>query len=243
MYLSDIKINYLYNSGFVVETKNHLLVFDYYLDTKKECKRNIENGFLGSNELTTTKTILVFCSHSHPDHFNSVIFSWKDFNNNISYILSSDIKEKKSNNIHYMSPYNTLKLGNTHIETFGSTDLGVSFLVNVDGISIFHAGDLNWWDWFDESNEYNLNMEKDFKSEISKIKLNNIDVAFFPIDPRLKQSYYLGGEYFIKETKPKMFIPMHFGDNYEVTNKFADKFKTLDCKISTIHERGEQLYF
>ena len=33
------------------------------------------------------------------------------------------------------------------IETLKSTDEGVAYIVHSDGITIYHAGDLNWWHW------------------------------------------------------------------------------------------------
>ncbi|MEI3154718.1 MAG: hypothetical protein V8S95_06185 [Odoribacter sp.] len=37
------------------------------------------------------------------------------------------------------------------IKAFGSTDIGISFLIDIDNIRIFHAGDLNNWHWEEES--------------------------------------------------------------------------------------------
>lgn len=37
------------------------------------------------------------------------------------------------------------------VKAFGSTDAGVSFMVETDGKKVFHAGDLNNWHWEDES--------------------------------------------------------------------------------------------
>lgn len=236
---SKIKINYLYNSGFIVETENNLLIFDYYLDNAHDKDKHVQNGYIGAKDISTNKKIFVFSSHSHYDHFNPVIFTWKQFNNNINYILSSDIRSKKDDSIHYLAPYGNICIDNVQIKTFGSTDLGVSFHVFVDEVSIFHAGDLNWWDWYDEPEENNLKMEQDFKNEISKIKAEKIDIGFFPVDPRLKESYYLGGEYFIKAVNPKLFIPMHFGNNFKITKEFSDRFKDLNCRIAAIKSRGQ----
>ncbi|MPM57799.1 hypothetical protein SDC9_104622 [bioreactor metagenome] len=111
----------------------------------------------------------------------------------------------------------------------------------MDDINIFHAGDLNWWHWFDESEEFNENQERVFKQEIESIKDNKVDIVFFPVDPRLIESYYLGGEYFIKELSPKILIPMHFGRNYEVIKKFDSKVKNYETKVVEITKRGEEI--
>lgn len=239
MDISDIKINYLYNSGFTAETENYLLIFDYYLDDAPEKDKSINNGYISGKALNINKKIIVFSSHSHFDHFNPIIFNWRQFNSDINYVLSSEIESEKGTNIYYIAPYENIHIDNVNIKAFGSTDLGVSFLVSADEISIFHAGDLNWWDWYDDTAENNLAMEKAFKNEISKIKGNHIDIAFFPVDPRLKTSYYLGGEFFIKELNPKFFIPMHFGDNFSITSEFSAKIKDSNCHIATVNIRGQ----
>lgn len=238
----NIKINYLFNSGFLIQTKNYLLIFDYYLDSVDDGQRNISNGVITEEELNINKKVLVFTSHGHEDHFNPIILNWKKERKDIKYILSSDIELKyKDESINMVSAYDTLDIEDISIKTYGSTDAGISFLIKVDGINIFHAGDLNWWHWFDEPEDFNENQEKAFKQEIEKIKNNKIDLAFFPVDPRLKESYYLGGEYFIKELNPKILIPMHFGRDYDVIKKFASKVKGYETRVIEITKIGEEI--
>ena len=203
----NVKIEYIFNSGFTVETENYFLVFDYY-------KGNIN--------LSDKKTI-VFVSHGHEDHYNPDIFNFKD---NI----------QKDKNIYFVQPDSRLEVDDLDIQVFGSTDLGVSYLVSLDGLNIFHAGDLNWWYWEDDSLEEKESMEKDFKKEIAKLEGVNIDISFFPVDPRLKDAYSMGGEFFIKKLSPAYFIPMHFGDNFNATTRFIHKMKDFNTHILEIEE-------
>lgn len=220
----NVTVEHIFHSGFTVETENFYLIFDYY------------NGDIS---LKNKKTI-VFSTHSHGDHFNPLILGWKDMKENISYILSSDIDvEKEDEKIHIMEPYEELELDNVKIKAFGSTDMGVSFLVNVDNITIFHAGDLNWWYWEEDTPKEKVDMEKAFKEEISKIKDFNVDIAFFPVDPRLGNAFSLGGEYFINEVNPKYFIPMHFGDKFNTTKEFIHKMKGSTCVIVELNKKNQ----
>ncbi len=217
----SVKINYLYHSGFAVETENYLFIFDYYEDTVENGIKCIKNGAVGEEDLKINKKIFVFSSHKHFDHFNPVIFQWEKIRPDIKYILSSDIRKKiKSDNIYRISAYEELNIEKVNIKAYGSTDIGVSFLVKADGKAIFHAGDLNWWCWWDDSEKNLKRAEKRFKDEIEKIKGEKINIAFFPVDPRLEQNCYKGPEYFIKEIQPEVFIPMHFGDNYAEVEKY-----------------------
>ena len=53
------------------------------------------------------------------------------------------------------------------IEAFGSTDVGISFLIDLQGVRLFHAGDLNNWHWSEESTPQEIRKaEGDFLAEI-----------------------------------------------------------------------------
>jgi len=225
--MKNVKIQYLYNSGFSVETENHHLIFDYYK---------------GSPKLNQKDTI-VFVSHSHPDHYNPGILKWKSNKENIKYVLSSDVHVKEPDeSIYFMSPDEEISIDGINIKTFGSTDLGVSFLVDADNLTIFHAGDLNWWYWWDDTLEEIRVMEEAFKKEIHKLQGKKIDIAFFPVDPRLRHNYHLGGEYFIKEIEPEYFVPMHFGEEYGTIRSFIEKVKDYHAKVVEISAKGQEIH-
>ena len=71
----------------------------------------------------------------------------------------------------------------------------------------------------------------------------NIDIAFFPVDPRLKEYYYLGGEYFANILKPDLLIPMHFGDNYSVTINFYNKVSNIPVTVTQITRKGQEIQY
>jgi L-ascorbate metabolism protein UlaG (beta-lactamase superfamily) len=224
----NIKIKYLYHSGFLVETAGNILLFDYYQGPAEQLVKD------------SPKNIFIFCSHSHPDHFNPVILEWQKDRPDINYIFSYDISvPEKLKNINYLSPYESLVIGDLKIKAYNSTDLGVSFLVQDEETVIFHAGDLNCWYWYDDTPEGRATAEKDFINEIEKIKGKKIDIAFFPVDPRLRQHYSAGAEYFIQELAPLFFIPMHYADP-ESNRKFKEKMKGCPSEILVFSEKGEE---
>ena len=116
-----MKVEYIHHSGCTVETEDYFLVFDYY-----KGDINLKN-----------KNTIVFSSHSHKDHFNPEIFKWQEEQQDIKYVLSSDIEVEPGPNIYIMNPYESLQLDGVNIKSFASTDLGLSFLVEVEGKSIF----------------------------------------------------------------------------------------------------------
>ena len=56
------------------------------------------------------------------------------------------------------------------IQAFGSTDVGISFLIHLQGKSIFHAGDLNNWHWSEESTEQEIRKAEGPKKDENKVK-------------------------------------------------------------------------
>lgn len=181
--MSNARITYLYHSGFVVETQNHFMVFDYYLDdVDAGKKRGIDAGVISLSDLPKNKKITVFVSHNHGDHFNPVIFKWKKDRGNIDYVISSDVKTRAK--AVRMSPYEHVDVSGLSVDTYGSTDAGVSFAVIADGISIFHAGDFNLWHWIEESTPEEVKFAKRaFLREMENLKDLHFDVAFFPRRP------------------------------------------------------------
>ena len=237
MELSQAKITYLVHSGFSVEIAKHFFLFDY-------CPSLVRDPMITSEFLKTKENIYVFVSHNHGDHFDPAIFKWAKTDPSITYVLSSDIAfDSGGLNCHIMSPYEHWIDGKVEVKTFGSTDAGLSFLVQSDGLSIFHAGDLNWWRWKGETQTEQDFAEKFFKEEIDKIVGQKIDIAFFPVDRRLEEYYSLGAEYFAAKLQPKLLIPMHFSSDFGATKAFAATAERLSLKTVEITRKGQEILF
>jgi L-ascorbate metabolism protein UlaG (beta-lactamase superfamily) len=237
------KITYLFHSGFAVETERHLFIFDYYQPGASR-GGTLADGTITGDYLKDKSGVFVFVSHSHPDHFDSVILEWAKASPAITYVMSSDIRiSQKPPVLHIMAPYQEWQQAGVTVKTFGSTDEGLSFLVQADGLAIFHAGDLNWWHWKGETKAERDWADSIFKAEIAKIGSPVIDIAFFPVDPRLEEFYSIGAEYFAAKLQPKLLIPMHFGDVYSATKDFAVKVKNSSLTTVEITHKGQEILF
>lgn len=229
-------IYYIYHSGFAVELKKNILIFDFYKfnENKKVEKIFFIDNFLKKNN----KKVYIFSSHSHYDHFNKEIFKWLEINEDIKYILSDDIKTYKHKNFYFTREGKDFKLDDLEILTFGSTDLGSSFYVNVENKNIFHSGDLHFWHWEDDTLEEQKTMYEKYISIVRQIKgLASIDYAFVPVDPRLGVNTFEGVEIFYKELKPKVIIPMHFSEDYSKMNELIKKFESFkDVNVVKIED-------
>lgn len=222
---------YIHHSGFYVSIADKLFIFDFYSDRKTDQQREQNIQFISDAiHEDSVEKVYIFASHAHGDHFDTDIFALNNIGKKTRYILSSDIAiDNPRENYYFIDAYQTMAIDDIVIQSYGSTDEGVSFLVRTDNKTIFHAGDLNWWYWYDESTAEELaEYERSYKAVIHKLQADladletSIDLAFFPVDPRLNEYGHFGGEYFIRRLKPTYFFPMHFWGNFNFTKVFAD---------------------
>ena len=176
-----------------------------------------------------TRAIAVFASHGHSDHFSPVIFDWQKRSGNIRYVLSHDIERwKERSDVLMVRPDCRYTLHGMTVETLESTDVGVAFLVRCDGVTLFHAGDLNWWHWEGEPDDENREMGARYRRQIDRLAGVRIDLAFIPVDPRLEEAYLLGLDYFMRTVGARMVFPMHFGGDYSVLARMRSDRRARD---------------
>ena len=137
-------LRYIFHSGFLLETERSILIFDYWMDPANVMKPYIDPS--GS------KHIYVFASHFHEDHFTKEIFKWRQNNpfTAYTYILSKDILKRRRAHREdadvWMAKGSVWEDENIKVTATGSNDSGVSWIVETEGKTIFHAGDLcNWY--------------------------------------------------------------------------------------------------
>jgi len=246
-----MKITYLYHSGFVIEFDKVSVIVDYYDENTGERSAD-KCPVLARILADSTRKLYVLASHRHHDHFDPYILELGRAHGNITYVFSDDIAEKinelgldvSAQNISYIGVGDCYTDEHIRIHAFGSTDEGISFLLNVDGTSIFHAGDLNNWHWNEEvSAEEAASYEANYLVELEKLATFSpaIDIAMFPLDPRLGKDFAKGAEQFVARIKTANLIPMHFRNDFNVANQFAPiamkydtNFVALTHKCQTI---------
>lgn len=236
-----VRLTFIWHDCFIVETQEAYFIFDYWLDSDGSAAGR--PAFLGS--IDASRPVYVLVSHGHKDHYNPAIFEWESLFPDIRYVVSQDVYRRIRHIISPQSVYSghkvsqekviPLRRGESHDEgrvkvtAFPSTDIGNSWLVETEGLRIFHAGDLNAWIRPDQPEAVNKKMLGDFKACLRDLKsylasqissdssVPAIDFAFFPVDSRIGGDYSSGARMFVREFDVKHFIPMHFdlGDSEE----------------------------
>ena len=235
----SLTVTYYHHSGFSVSWEKVLLVFDYWLgDGLGEVpeEKRITPDFLAGFE-----EIYVFVSHEHGDHLDPVIYEWRNSVPGIMYIVSSDMPVGTRGK--RMAPGDVMTLSKSvTVKAFSSTDLGVSYLVDVGGIKVFHAGDLNFWHWRETSTAREIEeADQAFRAAVEPIAKELVDVAFFPADPRLGLLFDAGANYFLMAVKPRLLIPMHFWGRGDIAVEFARRSRCRQTEIIAMTQSGEKI--
>ena len=230
--MASLSVEYLGGSGFLVSAGKIGLLFD--------CSDSgAEKRIMPEKEtLLTYDRLYVFVSHGHEAHFSPKIYEICPHDS--EFILGYDVPEEYEGK--RMKPGDTLEFADLTAEAYDSTDEGVSFLVRVGGLVLFHAGDLNWWHWRDVSTLPEIEeSERDFRACVDAIPEKTIDLAFFPVAPRQGSMYDAGAGYFVMAIKPRVLIPMHFQGRPDAARRFALTSGTAYTRIAAMSEAGETM--
>jgi len=195
---------YLKHSGWALKTKSAILVFDYWDDDPAPDEKLLANGHINPEELKTLD-VYVFVSHEHGDHFDRQILEWKKTIPSIHYIFGFEMNPPDG--IVYAAPRTERKVGNLTVTTIKSNDAGVGFAVQVDGLTVFHAGD--------HSNNTLEMANNDFFPEIDFLAGKGLrpDIAFFlnmyGCGSTNPEAFQKGIFYALDKLGIKAVLPMH----------------------------------
>lgn len=229
-------VTYYHHSGFSVAVNETLLVFDYWRGEDGALPLRAQ---LTNEDFAGFKQVVVFVSHDHEDHFDEAIYGWDYEHLPITYVVADDLPIGKRGK--RMKAGEKLQLGQTTIRAFESTDKGVSFYVTVDGMHVFHAGDLNLWHWREESSLREITQaENVYYAAVAPLEHLPMDIAMFPVDPRMGGLFDAGANHFIMAVKPRVFIPMHWQGRPEVAVNFARQGRTKYTEVLALTKPRER---
>ena len=246
-----MQVIFIHHSCFLVELDDKVLIFDYFDGNKVEGMHF--TGKLPSYEPDTK--IYMFASHSHKDHYDMDILRLTDKYPNIHYVFSKDIRISPHfllkhgidpavrDRVTFVSPDNTYHVDDLDIMTLRSTDAGVAFYVTSNGVSLFHAGDLNDWEWDGAGDLINGRVRRAFRHEIKKLSEKPINVAFFPMDPKLMEYQFKGFDFFLQNTAAEFVFPMHMWQDYSGIAEYKKRLSNKDMADRVIEiERENQTF-
>lgn len=115
-----MKITHIFHSGFLVELEKSILLFDWYTGSLPE--------------LPPDKTLFVFCSHSHGDHYSPKIWELQKRHADVIYILDEGIVDAAghreapvvfaaAHKVYRIWPDRTVSVSPWDIDLAGSADI------------------------------------------------------------------------------------------------------------------------
>ena len=235
-----MRLTYIYHSGFSIETDGFSLLFDFFRDTNGKTS----GGYVTQHLLNRPGPLYVLASHFHPDHFNPEVLSWKERKPDIHYLFSKDIlkhRRARQDQAYWLKQGDTYADERLQVKAFGSTDVGVSFRVTLADKVLFHAGDLNNWHWKDESTPQEVaGAEKMYLHELELLarETPHIDLALFPIDPRLGSDFMRGAAQFVERLHPDLLVPMHFWKRPDEIRSFQPIADAHRCQFRLLSQPG-----
>jgi ankyrin repeat protein/L-ascorbate metabolism protein UlaG (beta-lactamase superfamily) len=204
----DARVWYLGHSAVAVQTRNNLLVFDYFEDGRQADTPCLANGNICPEEIAD-QTVTVFATHVHGDHYDPVIFEWSEQVKDITYVLGFEPDDENVPAHESIGPRETKTFGDVTVHTIASNDSGVGFMVEVDGLTVFHAGD-------------HANRERDLSGdycpEIDYLVAagHHPDLTMLPTTGCSfgdQVAVRAGIDYALEKFGATTFFPLHAGDN------------------------------
>ena len=236
-----MKLIYLEHSGFLLCGRDFNMVIDYIIG------RSGAFDIVENHALNDTKPLYVLASHSHADHFDPSVLTWRLKNGDSpTYIFSGDIKGAKTSGqkATFVNPGEEYSDGILRLKAFGSTDEGVSFYIEAGGKKIFHAGDLNNWHWEEESTPEEVReSEEAYQKELAAAarEIKSLDLAMFPLDIRLGGGYMRGAEQFLDAIKVMLFAPMHFWGRFDTLPPFKEYAEKRGTEVVLWEKTGQEV--
>ena len=241
----EARIQYASYSGWIIETSNHLVIFDY-IETppsysgiqQSDIPHTIENGYI-TQEFIEERNVLVLISHAHTDHYEPLIHEWQDWTENIQYFFGWNMGENENTKsfTEYRETYQnsdyTIYTVNHPFTREDNSE--VAYLLEIDGLTIFHSGDLSVSDP-EIRPEFKSNI--DYLAEIS----DDVDLAFISMARGWYGNFTNGGDiYTMNNLNPNVVFPQHYPNspiNYEL---FADEAseKGVEAVFGVAENRGD----
>ncbi len=236
----EARIWYLKHSGWAVQARSAFLVFDYWDNDPPPDEMALANGHIRPEELKGLP-VYVFVTHEHGDHFDPRILYWQNTLPGITYIFGFEppVKER----VVSLGPRARKTIGPLTVTTIKSNDSGVGFAVQVDGLTILHAGD--------HSNNKVERAGNDFYPEIDFLAAKGIrpDIAFFlnmyGCGSTNPEAFQKGIFHAVDRLKIKAVLPMHGGDKEWVYGDLAEGVARnhVDVQVGAAASPGDRFTY
>ncbi len=232
---SSVHIWSLGGNGWALRILDKILIFDHVRGTDPTPPdsgepRNLQKGYIDPDELRSFE-VYVFVTHSHPDHFDPVIFEWRDQIDQITYFFGW--QADSNSEYHYMlGPRAHTQSGGVKVHTINSHQDGVpevAYLVKVDGITIYHNGD------------YRASYLEDF--EYLHTITDHIDIAFVIGWPYVNHQHFQQARALAEMLNPTYMFAICREGNEDKSRRFVELLAEHGVEANVLYAKHRGDYF
>jgi len=230
----QLKIVYIYHDCFAIISGGQALLFDYPENLSPEAEEALRNAVRGKNLITLT-------SHSHADHFTEKLLNLEEEAQAFTCIVSGDVAQKSpkcARKCLVIEERQMLRLDNLEVKAYGSSDLGVSYLVKIGDAKIYFAGDNADWSRSQLPEQVNQQIRETFHRVIREAAEEApVDIAFATLCQICRN---LGGiSHVIRMLRPRLTVPMHLAGQTELIAEHRSSLEKLGTKIFAYTRPGD----
>jgi len=256
-----LRIWWIGQEGFVFKSHGQIIYIDPYLSsyaetiTRGKANEHVRINLAPMKPEDVNHADIVLCTHDHADHIDpDGIPKIATQSPHAHFIVPECTRETMQSfgiddgRIHTMKGDDELSLEEIHIhaapakhEEFDKHPQKgypyLSYIINIDGISVFHAGDTI-----------------PYPGQVERVKKHRIDLAFIPVNGRDEFRHKLDFEgnftcdeavRFALDIKAGLTIPMHY-DMFTINTADISEFRMIADKHNLnyqIMEHGRSIHF
>lgn len=232
---STVHIWSLGGNGWALRVGDKMLIFDYVggsgtASQDTDDTLDLERGRIDPGEIRSYK-VYVFVTHSHQDHYDPSILEWQNQIDQITYFFGWQAGNNPEH--HYMiGPRANTQFDDLSVYTINSHHDGVpevAYLVEVDGIVIYHNGD------------YRSTYLEDFKFLQSVTE--HIDIAFVIGWPYVTHQHFQQAKLLAEMFDPVYIFAICREGNEDKSRQFARLLAEHGVKSSVLYAQHRGDYF
>lgn len=244
-------VTYVHHNCFCLAMGGRVLVFDYpdAAHRSPDAEGIVRDAVRG-------RQACVFFSHSHADHCSPDVAAPLAAAASVRHVLSYDVPEmveafspqvlpgaavvEPGDDPRGGVPGPTVEV-DAAVTASGleSNDLGVAFLIDVEGLRVYFGGDLAEWLWPGMDEASAAFTREFFARSLDAVRAFAPHVAFMDCDRRLPQ--WGGFEAFARAVRPRWLVPMHDFGEPEVVRDYASRLEVEGVRIVTYGRPGERM--
>lgn len=239
----NARITYIHHNCFFLRLAGRTFLFDLPAPAHLPAEAT---GLV--RRLAEGADLTAFVSHGHEDHFDPGLAKALSGAARLRYVVSYDVPDMYPEALPddpemtlVVEPDESREFDGLRVESLESNDLGVAFLLEIEGRRVYFGGDLADWAWPGQPEPARRFSREFFASALERLAAKGVDLAFSNVDGRLPN--LAGGPEFVRVVRPQVFVPMHTFGRTKVLARFVSRLGDTRTRIFAYRASGDEAIF